>query len=578
MQWFFLNREAARCQPTQSAGQARPKAVVTERMRRRLTLGLCFLTILLAALPRLSAQTRKLEVTQQYLNVPIGRQAKSRIFTISENGIVKREFPLQLAEDTVDYWIYLDIREFKGQMITLAGPATQPALDRIYQDRTIHDAATIYKEVNRPQFHFTVKRGWSNDINGPIFYNGQYHLFWQDFPFGVLWNTGFMYWGHAVSKDLIHWTELSPAMMLDRLGSPWSGSSLIDHRNDAGFGKNALVLVYTAFDRVTEKEVQCLAYSTDNGATFTRFEGNPVLDTNAEVGTHQTRDPKVFWYAPTQRWVMVLFEKDGMSIFNSSDLKKWTRMSHLKGLFECPDFFELPIDGDRSRTKWIMHGGSSTYSIGTFDGKTFTPEIADLHYAEGKTAKGEDLLYAAQSFAEMPDGRRVQMAWGRIWEKDMPFTQMMLFPTEFKLVTTGDGLRMVAMPIREIEALHGKEHAWTSLTVADADQKLRAIPSGPLQINMEIGLPQGGAITLQYQGTDLVTLHRADLNGNQGSVEILIDKAVAEIFVNGGRRYIVRELPASTNPTGMSVHAEGTAGTFNRIEVYQLKSMWRGRA
>lgn len=184
---------------------------------------------------------------------------------------MKREFPLQLADDTVDYWIYLDISEFKGQTITLAGPAAQPALDRIYQDRTIHDAATMYKEENRPQFHFTVKRGWSNDINGPIFYNGQYHLFWQDFPFGVLWNTGFMYWGHAVSKDLIHWSELPPAMMLDRLGSPWSGSSLIDHRNDAGFGKDALVLVYTAFNRNTKKEVQSLAYSTDNGATFTRL-------------------------------------------------------------------------------------------------------------------------------------------------------------------------------------------------------------------------------------------------------------------------------------------------------------------
>ncbi len=544
----------------------------------QLALSLCLLSILFVALPKLSAQTIQMRVTEQYLNIPIGRQTKLRVFTISENGSVKREFPLQLAGDTVDYWIYLDISQFKGQTITLAGPATQPALARMYQDRTIHDAATMYKELNRPQFHFTVKRGWSNDINGPIFFNGQYHLFWQDFPFGVLWDTGFMYWGHAVSKDLIHWTELSPAMMLDRLGSPWSGSSLIDHRNDAGFGKDALVLVYTAFDRVTKKEVQCLAYSTDNGATFTRFEGNPVLDTDAEVGSDETRDPKVFWYAPTQHWVMVLFEKDGMSIFNSSNLKNWTRTSHLKGLYECPDFFELPIDGDRSHTKWVMHGGSTSYFIGTFDGKTFTPESAKLQYAEGKSAKGEDLLYAAQSFAEMPDGRRVQLAWGRIWEKDMPFTQIMLFPTEFKLVTTGDGLRMVATPIQEIDALHGKQHVWKSLTAADADRKLHAIPAGPLQVNMEVSLPPDNAITLQYQGSDLVTLHTADLNGKPGSVEILIDKAVAEIFINGGLRYIVRELPASQSPVGLSVHSEGTAKVFNRIETYELKSMWPSKA
>ncbi len=548
------------------------------RVRRPLALGLCLLTMLFLGLPGLYAQSRELHVTQQYLNIPIGRQAQQRIFTISENGVAKRVIPLQLADDQVDYWIYLDISEFKDKTITMTGPATQPAFDRIYQDRTLHDAATMYKEVNRPQFHFTVKRGWSNDVNGPIFYNGQYHLFWQAFPFGVQWDTGFMYWGHATSKDLIHWTELPPAMMLDRLGSPWSGSSLADSRNAAGFGKNALVLVYTAYDRATEKEVQCLAYSTDNGVTFTRFEGNPVLDTNAEVGSTNTRDPHVFWYAPTQHWVMVLFEKDGTSIFNSTDLKSWTRTSHLKGLYECPDLFELPVDGNRNRTKWIIHGGSSAYYIGTFDGKTFTPESTKLRYAEGKSIKGEELLYAAQSFADMPDGRRIQMAWGRVWEQDMPFTQLMLFPTEFRLVTTPDGLRMVANPIREIEALQGKRHVWDALTADEANTKLQAIPAGPVEVKLNAKIPQGGALTLRFQGTDLVTLRSEDFDGGAGPVDVLIDKAVAEVFINGGRRYLTRELPASADPTGLRVHAEGAAATLDRVEVYELKSMWGGQA
>ena len=551
---------------------------VTGCFARVFVLARYFLPALLFAPHFLLAQMKELHVTQRYLNVPIGRQTKLRIFTINENGVVKRTFPLQLAEDTVDYWIYLDISEFKDKTVTVSGPATQPALDRIDQAATIHDAATIYKETNRPQFHFTVKRGWSNDVNGPIFYNGQYHLFWQAFPFGVLWDTGFMYWGHATSKDLIHWTELSPAMMLDRLGSPWSGSSLIDHRNDAGFGKDALVLIYTAFDRATEKEVQCLAYSTDNGATFTRFEGNPIIDSNAEVGTNQTRDPHVFWYAPAQHWVMVLFEKDGMSIYNSVNLKNWTRKSHFKGLFECPDLFELPIDGDKSRTKWVIHGGSSAYYIGRFDGMTFTPESIELHYAEGKNAKGEDLLYAAQSFAEMPDSRRIQIAWGRIWEQDMPFTQMMLFPTEFRLITTPDGLRMVANPMREIDLLHGKEQTWTSLRAADVDQKLRAFSPGPLEVKIEVTLPPDGALTLHYQGSDLFTLHSADLPQGHGSVQMLIDKAVAELFIDGGRRYIVRELPASDSRSGLSFRLEGAGTVLNRVDAYQLKSMWGGKA
>ncbi len=548
------------------------------RWSRLVAFYLILLTALFSVAPRLLAQAKELHVTQRYLNIPVGRQTKLRIFTIDENGAVKRTFPLQLAEDAVDYWIYLDVSELKGQTITISGPATQPALDRIYQAATIHDAATTYKEVNRPQIHFTVKRGWSNDVNGPVFYNGQYHLFWQAFPFGVLWDTGFMYWGHATSKDLIHWTELSPAMMLDRLGSPWSGSSLIDHSNDAGFGKDALVLVYTAFDRKTEKEVQCLAYSTDNGVTFTRFDGNPIIDTNVEVGTHQTRDPHVFWYAPTHHWVMVLFEKDGISIFNSTDLKQWTRKSHLKGLFECPDLFELPVDGDASRTKWVIHGGSSVYYIGAFDGMTFTPESTELRYAEGKNTKGEDLLYAAQSFAEMPDHRRIQMAWGRIWEKDMPFTQMMLFPTEFRLITTPDGLRMVANPIQEIDRLHAKQNTWTSLTASDVVAKLHTIAPGPLEVKMDVSLPQGGALTLQYQGADLITLHAADLPQGHGSVQLLIDKAVTEIFVNGGRRYIVHELPASDSRSGFGCRLEGVGSVLNRLDVYELRSMWGGKA
>lgn len=537
---------------------------------------LSLLTALMLTSPLMLAQSREFHANERYLNIPIGRQSKLGIFTINDGDGVKRTIPLQLAGDTVDYWIYLDISEFKGRTITISGPATPAALDRIDQAATIRDAATMYNESNRPQFHFTVKRGWSNDVNGPIFCRGQYHLFWQAFPFGVEWDTGFMYWGHATSKDLIHWTELSPALMPDRLGSPWSGSSVVDHRNAAGFGKDALVLVYTAYDRETKKQVQALAYSTDGGVTFARYEGNPILDTNVEVGSKDTRDPHVFWYAPTQHWVMVLFEKDGLSIFNSSDLKHWTRKSHMKGLYECPDLFELAVDGDARRTKWVIHGGSSAYFLGSFDGMTFTPESAELRYAEGKNAKGSDLLYAAQTFAEMPDGRRIQMAWGRIPEQDMPFTQMMLFPTEFRLIPTGDGLRMVASPIHEIDLLHSQQHTWNGLTASDVGAKLGALAPGPLDVDMDVVLPPGGALTLRYQGTDLATLHPADFAGGHGSVRLLIDKAVAEIFVDGGRRYIVRELPASDSRAGLGCRLEGTGATLKRLRIYELKSMWAG--
>jgi fructan beta-fructosidase len=551
--------------------------------RLRLQSMSCLLAIVLCPVTSLCGQSRTFHITQRYLNIPVERASEMRLLQIRVGGVQKREFPVQLAEHATDYWIFLDVREFKGSTITLTGPSgiaspsVQAALGRIYQANQIEGAATLYKESNRPQFHFTVKRGWSNDVNGPIFYKGQYHLFWQAFPFGVKWDTGFMYWGHAVSKDLIHWRELAPALMVDKIGAAWSGTSFVDLHNDGGWGKDALVLVYTAFDRTSHKQMQCIAYSTDNGATFNSAVENPVLDTNHEVGSNDTRDPKVFWYEPGKRWVMVLFEKDGMSFFNSIDLKTWTRRSHRKGFHECPDFFELPIDGDNNHKKWILHGGSSSYEIGTFDGETFTAESPVLHYAEGKNLRGDDVLYAAQSFGEMPDDRRIQMAWGRIQLEGMPFTQMILFPTEFKLKTTRDGLRMQAAPIDEIAQLRTKARTWSTLTVADANQKLGSAGSGPLDVKLQASLESGYGLAIRYDGNDLTTIASEDLENGRGQVEVLIDKGIAEIFVDGGARYITRELPLSTGGHGLELSLKQKTSVINHLEIYEMKSMWKPR-
>jgi fructan beta-fructosidase len=533
--------------------------------------GTLFALVLFAS--SLFAQGRTMYISKRYLNIPVARASEMHLFQIQVDGVQRREFPVQLAEHSPDYWIFIDVSEFQGQTITLLGPSSQAALDRIYQADKIEGASSIYKERNRPQFHFTVKRGWSNDVNGPIFYKGQFHLFWQAFSFGVKWDTGFMYWGHAVSKDLIHWQEMAPALMLDRLGSPWSGSSLLDHNNSGGWGKDALVLVYTAFDRLTQKQVQCIATSTDNGVTFTRFAGNPIVDSNREVGSNDTRDPKVFWYEPTKHWVMVLFEKDGMSFYTSTDLKAWKRKSHFNGLHECPDFFELPVDGDTRRLKWILHGGSSSYFIGSFDGESFRAESPELHYAEGKNAQGDDALYAAQSFAEMPDGRRVQIAWGRIQPEGMAFNQMMLFPTEFKLVTARDGLRMRATPIQEIGRLQRKPRVWLSLTAADANQVLKRAGSGPLDVRLQVTLENNEELAIRYEGNTIAAINSAELENGRGSLEVLIDKAVAEIFVDGGARYIVREIP-TTPGAGLEFGLGKDASAIDRLEISPMKSIW----
>jgi len=274
---------------------------------------------------------------------------------------------------------------------------------------------------------------------------------------------------------------------------------------------------------------------------------------------------------------MILFEKDGLSFFISTDLKTWSRKSHFKGLFECPDFFELPIDGDPHKTKWVLHGGSSTYYIGSFDGETFTSESAQLRYAEGANARGDDALYAAQSFAEMPDGRRVQIAWGRIKPAGMPFNQMMLFPTEFKLVTTPEGLRMRATPIAEIEKLRRKPQTWTSLTTASANQALDKAGQGPLDVRLSLTLAADDSLFLQYRGRTIANIHSADLGNSKGSVEVLIDKGVAEIFVNEGARYITTELTTDQNGPGLQLAVMRPQSAIDRLEISAMRSIWSVR-
>ena len=485
-----------------------------------------------------------------------------------------REFPVQLAEDSVNYWIYIDVTEFKGKTIYLSSPASANSLCRIYQDEQINGSDSLYRENNRPQYHFTVKRGWSNDVNGPVYYNNQYHLFWQAFPFGLSWNTAFMYWGQAISKDLLHWKELSPALMPDSLGSPWSGSAVIDKNNDGGWGKDAMVLYYTAFDRVSGKQVQCIAYSNDNCATFKRFAGNPVIDSNWEMQTTDTRDPHVFWHEPSKHWIMVLLEKDGLSFYNSTDMKKWAKQSHFKGLWECPDFFELAVDGNEQNKKWVLHGGSAEYFLGSFDGKKFTPESERLRYCdEGKEDQG-DLLYAAQSFANMPDNRRVQMAWGRINHPGMPFTQMMLFPTEFLLKTTKNGIRLVANPVQEITQLHEKSYEWRSETVRNINPELEKIKPGPIHVKLNFTLEKGNSLRISYRGEEFLNLSPEDLDKGDNKLEILIDKSVAEIFVNNGMHYIVKSLRKVRNDDGLWFNSERYGPYINHMELFEMKSIW----
>ena len=258
-------------------------------------------------------------------------------------------------------------------------------------------AGAQYTEPYRPQFHFTPAQNWMNDPNGLVYYQGEYHLFYQYNPFGDTW--GHMSWGHAVSRDLVHWQHLPVA--IPELGDEmaFSGSAVVDYGNTSGFGTTqnpAMVAIYTAAKPGNQS--QALAYSTDKGRTWQRYAGNPVLD----IGSGEFRDPKVFWYEPEHKWVMavVMAVEHKVRLYSSTNLKQWTLMSDfgpagaVGGAWECPDLFPLAVDGDPAKTKWVIvvnlnpggiaGGSGGQYFVGDFDGTRFTADDSGrLHAARG---------------------------------------------------------------------------------------------------------------------------------------------------------------------------------------------------
>jgi sucrose-6-phosphate hydrolase SacC (GH32 family) len=268
-----------------------------------------------------------------------------------------------------------------------------------------------YVEPFRPQFHFTPPVNWMNDPNGLVYYDGEYHLFYQYNPFGNTW--GHMSWGHAVSSDLVHWEHLPVAIPEQDGIMAFSGSAVIDWDNTSGFGTDehpAMVAIYTGFRPADNRQAQYVAYSTDRGRSWTNYEANPVID----IMSTEFRDPKVFWYEPDQRWIMVvaLSAARKISFYGSEDLKSWTHLSDfgpagaIGGVWECPDLFELAIDGDPSRTKWVLQvdlgsgavagGSGGQYFVGDFDGTRFIPDeaISDVGEPQGVVfADFEDSTY-----------------------------------------------------------------------------------------------------------------------------------------------------------------------------------------
>lgn len=539
--------------------------------------------------------TRKIEIKKEhkYLNFPVTESNDVKKTRIIADGKVIDEFTISLSEGEPDFWSFFDVSKHQGKTITIEAENTgsqQKGFDKIFAGITFPGQDSLYKEKLRPQVHFSSQRGWLNDPNGLIHYNGEYHLFYQHNPYG--WKWGNMHWGHAVSNDLLHWKQLPEALYTpDHSDMAFSGTAVIDHNNTSGFRKNGidpLIAIFTSTGRG-----ECLALSYDNGRTFKDYEGNPVVK-------HKGRDPKVFWYKPGNHWVMVVYDESHsrnislgqkamnleFSFYTSPDLKTWTYQSSIPGFFECPDIFQLQVEGEPDNKKWVIYAADGKYKVGDFDVKKFTEQQNFRTYDNGGST-----FYASQTYNNIPekDGRRIQIGWSRITTPNMPFNQCMSFPTELKLKKSFDGYRLCPAPVKEIKGLYKTNNVFNNIILSKDKPDFTAPVKGDVMHviaefergdSHEFGMNINGyEITYSNLFNDLNKLNYPVADNKVFKIEAIADKAIIEVYINDGELYFVRPLNSVDAEKQIKAFARGGEpghkSILKKLEVHELNSVWQ---
>lgn len=465
----------------------------------------------------------------------------------------------------------------------------------------------------RPRYHFTPHQNFMNDPNGLVFYGGEYHLFYQHNPFGDVW--GHMCWGHAVSTDLIHWEHLPIALHEDNYGMIFSGSAVVDRQNTSGFGNNnhpPLITIYTSHSEM--QQTQNIAYSLDRGRTWTKYAGNPVI----AIGARDFRDPKVFWHDLTKRWIMVSVLSDQHKVrFDSSpDLKHWSNLSDfgpagaVDGMWECPDFFSLPVDGNPEQSKWVLKvdalkGTGAQYFIGEFDGTRFIHDAADDQIL--RVDHGND-FYAAQSWSDVPNERRIWIGWLNNWHyanliPTSPWRGLFSIPREVRLRQYSEGIRLIQKPIKELEELRQSNFHATDTHIDTINSQLTKLkidnslelhaeftPGTAREFGIKICTDEAEETVIGYEAreqeifldrrhsgdstffADFDAVHGASLMPEQGkiSMTIFVDSCSVEVFANDGR-VVISDLifPKAQNVT-VELFARDGDVHLNKIDLWKL--------
>ena len=447
----------------------------------------------------------KIEKSPQYLILPV-EEEKDEAQVLLDNGKATDTWmDVRLAQGKTDYYVPFKLNKGRTSLVKILNLKADALALKKGQMKLSNVWDVANTDFYRPSYHHTPSYGWMNDPNGMFYKDGVYHLCYQYNPYGSKW--GNMHWGHAISRDLIHWKEVEPTIARDPMGHIFSGSAVIDKDGTANYGKDAIVALYTsASDK--NGQIQCMAYSTDGGYTFHKYSGNPVL--TPFDGLKDFRDPKVFWYAPLKKWYMIVSADKEMRFYSSPDLKKWTYVSAFgrgygaqPNQFECPDFFQLPVDGNPNKKKWVMivninpgclFGGSATeYFIGDFDGKNFVcdskPSVAKfLDY-------GKD-HYATVTFSGVQD-RVLGIAWMSNWQyaNVTPIRQYRganTLPREFKLFTGKDGqIYMSSNVVPEVAGLRKNFKRLPDLVITQGKESKNLSSSKENAFEMEMDVTPG---------------------------------------------------------------------------------------
>ena len=454
-----------------------------------------------------------LDSVKKFLLLPVQDDAPEGKVNIVVNneGQLAQSMNIRLARERVDSYVPLDLSAYVNQKVSI-DIAGMPSSSLCWKELKMSDSFDMTnKEMFRPVYHHTPAYGWMNDPNGMFYKDGVYHLYFQWNPYGSVWAN--MHWGHSTSTDLMHWNFEGSAIVPDAWGAIFSGSCVVDHNNTAGFGKGAVVAFYTSAKATPWGDVQSqsMAYSLDNGKTFTKYEGNPILTSSEK----DFRDPKVFWYAPGKHWVMMLAVGQHMEIYSSVNLKEWKKESEFGamqgahgGVWECPDLVEIPVEGTREK-KWVLicnlnpggpFGGSAAqYFVGSFDGKKFVNESP----TQTKWMDWGKDNYATVTWNNAPDGRCIALGWMSNWQyaNNVPTRQYRSANTlarDLTLYREGQELYLKSTPSSEVKKARGKKVSIPSFKVSEKHEMVNLFEEKQGAYEVEIVIQNAGASKIAF--------------------------------------------------------------------------------